>query len=74
MRLNTLAMGDLSSVDIGCLSDKHVLRFGRPVPRSDVLEGVYVDDHLVIGIVPKEKVTDTTGPDADIVCIESYLC
>ena len=78
MCLNTLAMGDLNSVDIaqtvheqllqkhGCLSDKHALRFGQPVPRSKVLEGVYVDDHVVIGIVPKEKVADITGPDADI--------
>lgn len=32
--------------------------YGRPVPRADALQGVYTDEHLIVGIVPKAKLYD----------------
>ena len=77
--LNIVAMGDLNSVDVaqathegvltasGCLAAAEKLEYGNPVPRSSVWEGVYVDDHLVVGIVPKHKVAEESGPDYDLI-------
>jgi len=75
LKLTVLGMGDLNSVDIaqathlgilrgcGCMAPEHSLVYGQPVPESDVLEGVYVDDHLILGRVPKHLVDSDTGPD-----------
>ena len=77
--LNVLAMGDLNSVDVaqatheavlsasGCSAAVEKLEYGKPVPRSSVWEGVYVDDHLVVGIVPKHVVDDRSGRDFDLI-------
>eukprot|EP00972_Heterocapsa_arctica_P096106 14177832-Heterocapsa_arctica.AAC.1 len=63
-------MGDLNSVDVsqvchegvprtkGGLSPEHQLSHGKPVPRSETLQGVYIDDHLIVGVVPKSLVSD----------------
>ena len=56
-----VGMGDLNAVDIGqayhedvlksggCMQDGEVLQYGKPLPRGGVYEGVYIDDHLVVG-------------------------
>ena len=79
MMLKVFAMGDSNSVDVaqathvgllqkaGCMSDKDALRYGQPLPRGHVLEGVYVDDHLVVGIVPKHLCHVRSGPDVDLI-------
>lgn len=77
--LNVLANEDLNSVDVaqatheavlpasGCLVAAEKLQYGKPVPRSSVWEGVCVDDHLVVGIVPKHNVDDESGRDFDLI-------
>ena len=86
LKLTVVGMGDLNSVDIaqathldiltsrGCMGADHSLVCGHPVPRSDVLEGVYVDDHLVLGRVRKHLVDCDTGPDMKVLraCREAY--
>eukprot|EP00972_Heterocapsa_arctica_P079461 11711232-Heterocapsa_arctica.AAC.1 len=42
----------------GGLSPEHQLSCGKPVPRWETLQGVYIDDHLIVGIVPKSRVSD----------------
>ena len=71
-------MGDLNSVDVaqtvhecvlrkyGCLDPKSHSKYGCPVPKCKTLEGVYVDDRLVVGIVPSAQINQHVGPDADI--------
>ena len=66
--LSLSAMGDLNSVDVaqathegvlksgGCLAEKHWLKFGRPLPPEKIIEGVYIDDHFVGGIVLRHSV------------------
>jgi hypothetical protein len=80
LALRAWAMGDLNSVDVsqavhegvlrsnGGLSESHQLRYGKPVPRSHTLQGVYIDDHLVVGIVPKSKVKyDNANKDISLI-------
>ena len=79
MMLKVVAMGELNSVDVaqathvgllkkaGCMSNKDALRYGNPLPRGHVLKGVYVDDHLVVGIVPKHLCHVRIGPDVDLI-------
>ena len=66
-------MGDLNSVDVaqwthrgvlareGCLSHDVRLEYGRPLPPGPVMEGIYIDDHLVVAVVDESEVAD---PDA----------
>ncbi len=69
-------MGDLNSVDLaqethesilreaGCFRESQTLRFSGPMPMTGTLEGVYVDDHVVLGIVDRDRVGDrTVGSD-----------
>ena len=58
-------MGDLDSTDIAqevhlqvlrlgdALREEGVLRWRHPFPLSDVLQGCYIDDGLIVGIVRK---------------------
>ena len=76
--LETSAMGDLSSVDAaqtvhenvwregGCLDPSHHMQLGRPVPRGKLWEGLYVDDHLILAILPKSDVAKPVGSYADL--------
>ena len=75
MCLTVVAMGDHNAVDIaqachervlekhGCLKASDKLVYGENLPDSDVLEGVYVDDHLVIGRIKKN---DLNGERRDL--------
>eukprot|EP00438_Fugacium_kawagutii_P011070 Skav217204 [mRNA] locus=scaffold3544:98164:102639:+ [translate_table: standard] len=61
-----VCMGDTNGVDIaqathegvlrsaGCLSPDQTLVYGKLLPPSDTLEGLYIDDHLVFQIVDKK--------------------
>ena len=61
----TSGMGDFDSTDIaqevhmaalrkvGGLHEPGVLRWLHLSPLSDIVQGVYIDDGLVVGIVPK---------------------
>ena len=65
-----VCMGDTNGVDIaqathesvlrsaGCLEPKNTLTYGRVVPASDTLEGLYIDDHLVFQITKNKKKRD----------------
>ena len=44
-----------------------MLRYGKPLPQTDALEGVYIDDHLVIGRVPLKELNSSTGTDRDLI-------
>ena len=78
MCLTVLPMGDLNSVDIsqtihervleskGCMAPEQAIRYGRPLPDSRVLEAVYVDDRVVLGIMPKSRLADPGGDDVDL--------
>ena len=73
LALRAWAMGDLDSVDVaqschegvlrsnGGLASSDHLRYGYPLPRSSTLQGVYIDDHLLLGIVPKSRAKDSAA-------------
>lgn len=58
--LRVLGMGDINACDIaqgvhefvlqsnGVLMDEHRLEYGKPLPESDLMEGAYLDDLLVV--------------------------
>ena len=60
-------MGDLNAVDIAqqvhleilqdgqCMQPGEALMFKEPLPASHTLEGFYIDDHIIIQILPKKK-------------------
>ena len=56
-------MGDLNSVDVGQSVHEAILEnadvmYGNPLPRNKTLEGVYVDDHIVVSLsraTPRSK-------------------
>ena len=65
-----VCMGDTNGVDIaqathesvlrsvGCLDPKNTLTYGRVVPASSTLEGLYIDDHLVFQITKSNRKRD----------------
>ncbi len=76
--LRVWAMGDSNAVDVaqathesilraaGCLRASEHLKYNGPFPAGKVLEGVYVDDHVVIGLCRKDQVQDPgAGEDTD---------
>ena len=79
MCLNVIAMGGLNSVDIaqtvhesilsghGCLDPDKTLRYGNELPTSNVFEGVYIDDRLVLAILPEAKLSQPSGFDKDLI-------
>ena len=68
--LKLFCMGDTNGVDIaqatheailreaGCLAEANTLIHGRVFPCSDTLEGLYIDDHLAMQVVPKKGCRD----------------
>ncbi len=62
-----IPMGDLNAVDIaqqthleilrdcGTMSPSEVIAYRSPLPASTCLEGLYIDDHITIQIVPSRK-------------------
>jgi len=79
LALAVVAMGDLNAVDVaqavheqvledgGCLAPGTVLHYGEELPDSCLLEGVYIDDHLVIHVCLKSQLKATEGPDKDVI-------
>ena len=78
VRFRVVAKEDLNAVCIaqdthegvlrtqGCMSDHNSLRYDTLVPRGcSVLEGVYADDHLLLGLVPWKDANSHIGPYAD---------
>ena len=49
----------------GCLSAPQKLEYGRPVPRSRTVEGMYVDDHLTVSRVPAHELKDRLTAEDD---------
>ena len=62
-----IPMGDLNAVDIaqqthleilrdcGTMSPSEVIAYRSPMPASSCLEGLYIDDHITIQVVPNRK-------------------
>ena len=60
-------MGDVNGVDIcqqthveilrdaGVMRPEHVLEYNSPLPFEHTLEGLYIDDHVVLQVGPKKK-------------------
>ena len=67
LAFTVIPMGDLNAVDIaqqthleilkdsGCMQPHEVLSYGHPLPAEQCLEGLYIDDHITMQIVPKKK-------------------
>jgi hypothetical protein len=74
MCFRVLGMGDTNAVDFGqtihenllrqagALVEKDTLRYGLPMPEGDLLQGVYIDDFLVLAKVARADV-HTPGVD-----------
>ncbi len=73
--LKDLGMGSSNAPDItqlahetllqraGCLGPDITLRYGSPLPAGGLLEGVYLDDHVVVAMVPlSQAASDDGGP------------
>ena len=77
--MRTIAMGDLNAVDVaqtthvcvleqgGCMQPQETLIYGAPLPLSSTMEGLYIDDHFALSIVPLHKMTEREGRDLDII-------
>ena len=67
LSFKVIPMGDLNAVDIaqqtqneilrdcGTMSPSEVIAYRSPLPASSCLEGLYIDDHITIQIVPSRK-------------------
>ena len=78
LTLEVVAMGDTNAVDVanevhrelllagGCLAAGTELVYGSVMSDSLVLEGVYIDDHFIVGIVPQRLMDTSDGPDRDL--------
>ena len=67
LAFKVVAMGDLNAVDIsqqvhleilrdaGCMQDHEVLAFKHCLPASHCYEGLYIDDHIVVQVLPSKK-------------------
>eukprot|EP00973_Karenia_brevis_P088320 12247746-Karenia_brevis.AAC.1 len=70
-------MGDLNAVDIaqqthvsalhreGNMAPDVTLVYGDPLPSGDLLEGVVVDDHLIMHIVSQRNMRSASAKDKD---------
>ncbi len=68
-------MGDHNSVDVaqccheailrgvGCLAPQNHMIYGQPMPGGEVLEGVYIDDHLLVAKVPSHRLREPDAAD-----------
>ena len=78
MCMLAIGMGDLNAVDIaqevhlevlrdhGAFHEEGHLRWACPLPLSGVLQGIYIDDGCIAGIVPRADL-DKEGPDSLLV-------
>ena len=78
MCMLAIGMGDLNAVDIaqevhlevlrdyGAFHEEGHLRWACPLPLSSVLQGIYIDDGCIAGIVPRADL-DKEGPDSLLV-------
>ena len=67
LSFRVVAMGDLNAVDIAqqvhleilrdcnCMQPGEVLAFKSPLPASHCYEGLYIDDHVVVQVLPNKK-------------------
>ena len=79
MALRVVAMGDRNAVDIaqetheailrgyGCMLPSQALVYGRCLPSSKTMEGVYIDDHLTVSITKKADAKKREGRDWDLI-------
>ena len=67
LSFRVIPMGDTNAVDIaqqthleilkdcGTMTDGEVISYRAPLPASDCLEGLYIDDHITVQLVPNRK-------------------
>ena len=67
LAFKVVCMGDLNGVDIcqqthvellrdcGVMRPEHVLEYQSPLPVEPTLEGLYIDDHIVVQVTPKKR-------------------
>ena len=67
LAFTVIPMGDLNAVDIaqethveilrdaGCLRPDEVLAYGSAMPAKHCIEGLYIDDHITMQLVPKRR-------------------
>ena len=79
MVLRVLGMGTANAPDIaqaaheealrrgGCLAPGTVLEYGSPLPAGPILEGIYLDDHLVVYRCARSDLRSSVGPDRDLI-------
>ena len=67
LSFRVIPMGDTNAVDIaqqthleilrdcGTMTAEEVISYRSPLPASDCLEGLYIDDHITVQLVPNRK-------------------
>ena len=50
-----------------------MLEYGAPMPQTDILEGLYLDDHIVMAKVKRSEALIPTGRDVEVVK-QSHAC
>ena len=67
LSFRVIPMGDTNAVDIaqqthleilkdcGTMAPEEVISYRRPLPASDCLEGLYIDDHITVQLVPNRR-------------------
>ena len=77
--LAVVGMGDLNAVDVAhmchldllerydVVNSDLVMEYGLPLPDSDVLVGVYIDDLLVLHVCDRGRANANQGPDRDAI-------
>ena len=77
--LAVVGMGDLNAVDVAhmchldllerydVVNSDLVMEYGLPLPDSDVLVGVYIDDLLVLHVCDRGRGNAKQGPDRDAI-------
>ena len=70
LAFRVIPMGDCNAVDLaqqthleilrdcGTMEESNTISFRKPLPASHTLEGLYIDDHLVMQILPTRKIRD----------------
>ena len=72
-------MGDLNAVDIahethrqilkahGAMRPEHELIYGVGLPLGEVIEGLHIDDHFTMAVMPRHLIKSPEGPDRAVV-------
>ena len=67
LSFRVIPMGDTNAVDIaqqthleilkdcGAMTSEEVISYRSPLPASDCLEGLYIDDHITVQLVPNRR-------------------